>query len=115
MQFPDAAIEILRQARWNPNAERHYDVLSGGFYWTDEKLTEVASICSSQQNWTHRAIIAYRASIISDNFVRNWKLLGSTCQKNALIGRGFVPKGVAVILRLNLKIPVKSPLMNLIA
>ncbi|NQT40367.1 MAG: hypothetical protein HQ581_22930 [Planctomycetes bacterium] len=63
MLFPDAAITILRQAHWRPDAERDFELMSGGFVWSDEHLGEIALVCTEVDNWAFREVIAYRASL----------------------------------------------------
>lgn len=64
--FPDAAIEILRQARWSADAERRYELLSGGFAWSDERLGDAAQICVELDSWAFRFVMGYRASLIGN-------------------------------------------------
>lgn len=64
MLFPDAAIKMLRRARWSADAKRSYEILSGGFHWSDECLLEVARVCVESDNWAFRYVISYRASLI---------------------------------------------------
>lgn len=64
MLFPEAAIAILRQASWAADAERTFELLSGGFIWSDERLDDVAHICIEAGSWAFRYVIAYRASLI---------------------------------------------------
>lgn len=64
MLFPDAAIRILREARWSPDAKRSFEIMSGGFHWSDECLSDVARICVESDNWSFRYVMGYRASLI---------------------------------------------------
>ena len=64
MLFPDVAIRILREARWSPDATRRYEIMSGGFHWSDERLLDVARICVESANWSFRYVMGYRASLI---------------------------------------------------
>jgi hypothetical protein len=49
IEFPAEAIDILRQARFNPDAKRSFDGMSGGFLWGDEFPKEPsAPVCK----WT---------------------------------------------------------------
>jgi hypothetical protein len=64
MLFPHATIAILREARWSPDAARTLEVMSGGFMWSDERLDDVACICTQVDSWAFREVIAYRASLI---------------------------------------------------
>ena len=62
--FPAEAVAILRQARWDANAQRSYDAMSGGFGWSDEGLNDVALLCVEVGNWAFRYLMGYRASLI---------------------------------------------------
>ena len=64
MLLPDAALTILRQARWALDAERTFELMSGGFVWSDERLGDIAGICTEVDNWAFRFVIGYRASLI---------------------------------------------------
>lgn len=64
MHFPDTAIEILRQACWEPKAHRSYDLLAGGFMWSDEGFDEVLHVCEEGYVGPFRCVLAYRASLI---------------------------------------------------
>jgi len=61
--FPDEALAILRQARWDANAQRSYEIMSGGFRWSDERLGETAFLCVERGNWAFRYVLGYRASL----------------------------------------------------
>lgn len=62
--FPYSAIKILRDARWSANATRSYEILSGGFHWSDECLLDVLRICVESDNYAFRYVIGFRASLI---------------------------------------------------
>ena len=83
MLFPDAAIEILREARWIPDATRSYEIMSGGFHWSDEKLIDISRMCVDLDNWSFRFVIGYRASLIRgeprDELREPWDQLLNEC------------------------------------
>jgi len=58
--FSDFEISILRNSRYDPEAVRAYDMLSGGFYWSDEGIKELAK---ASDNYLYRYLIHHRASI----------------------------------------------------
>jgi hypothetical protein len=62
--LPDDALDILRGAVWNPQAERFYEVMSGAFWWTDELVREASRACMAKGNWAFRYLMGYRASLI---------------------------------------------------
>jgi hypothetical protein len=63
MLFPEPALAVLRQARWETNALRSYEIMSGGFQWSDERLGEAARICMEHRSWAFRYVLGYRASL----------------------------------------------------
>ena len=62
--FPKAAIEILQNTKWSPDAKRSYELMSGGFHWSDEGLPNVTMICFEVESWAVRYVMGYRASLI---------------------------------------------------
>lgn len=62
--FPQKAIEILRRARYDPNATFSFEIMSGGLRWSDERMEEVTSICMEQGSWAFRLLWGFRASLI---------------------------------------------------
>ena len=64
MLFPDAAIELLRETIFSPDATRTYEFMSGGFVCSDEGRGDAGWICIEVDNWAYRHVIAYRASLI---------------------------------------------------
>ena len=83
MLFPDAAIEILRTSRWLPDATRRYEILAGGFYWSDERIFDVADICIESDSWAFRCVIAFRSSLIRgaprEDVRKPWDQLRKEC------------------------------------
>ena len=66
--FPEQALALLRQAHWGANASRRYEIMSGGFHWSDERLLgDTALICMEQGCWAFRYVMGYRASLIRGN------------------------------------------------
>lgn len=82
MQFSDSAIAILRSAFWDQDAERSFDLMSGGFMWSDEKFHEALHECSDDIG-PFRCILAYRASHIRgkprEELRELWDQLLSAC------------------------------------
>jgi hypothetical protein len=64
MLFPDEALAILREAQWDPFASRSYEIMSGGFRWSDECWGDVTPICMEQGSWAFRYVLGYRAWLI---------------------------------------------------
>jgi hypothetical protein len=90
--FPREVLGLLRQAVFQPNAKRHYDMLSDSFWWSDEMLLEMAGLCSVKQNWAFRALLAYRGTLIKgqpDEYLRApWDQLRRECPN----WPGFLPE-----------------------
>jgi hypothetical protein len=63
MLFPEEALAILRQARWDANATHSYEVMSGGFAWSDERISQSATACMAHGSWAFRFLMGYRASL----------------------------------------------------
>jgi|SRR5208283_4847944 len=61
--FPPEALAILRQALWDPNATRSYEIMSGGFSWSDERMTDVSFVCMAHRSWAFRFLMGFRASL----------------------------------------------------
>ena len=58
--FSPAAITVLRKACFDPNATKRYEIMSGGFAWSDERLFDVVSSGSLPV----RFLMGYRSSLI---------------------------------------------------
>jgi hypothetical protein len=82
-QFPAEAIEILRETKWSPLTKRTFDGMAGGFVWDDEFPQEALDACTRQDNWSFRAVIAYRASLIAgeprEELRAPWDQLACAC------------------------------------
>jgi hypothetical protein len=64
MLFPEEALAILHEGRWDANATHSYEVMSGGFAWSDERLSQSATACMAHGSWAFRFLMGYRASLI---------------------------------------------------
>jgi hypothetical protein len=62
--FPDEALHILRGARYRPDAERSYEVMSDSFWWSDELVREASYVCRRHDSWAFRCLMGYRVSVI---------------------------------------------------
>ncbi len=58
-------------------------MMSGSFYWSDERLGDVVSICRQQGSWAFRFLMGYRASLIfgnpDDSLRPTWDQLLNEC------------------------------------
>jgi hypothetical protein len=83
MLFPEPALAILRQARWDANATYSFEIMSGGFAWSDECLGQVAFICMERGSWAFRFVLGYRASLSREapreEFRASWEQLQREC------------------------------------
>jgi hypothetical protein len=97
--FPDTALVILRQTRWNPRAAWRYEGLSGGLVWDDELPREAIEACGRVDSWAHRYVLGYRASLIrgepSEGLRAAWDQLARECPE----WPGFRPERQAAELR----------------
>ena len=58
--FSEAELSVLRNSRYDPEAARAYDMFSGGFYWSDEGIEDLAR---ASDNYLYRYLIHHRALI----------------------------------------------------
>jgi hypothetical protein len=62
MPKPEVLIPHLRGLRVDPQATRHYEMMSGGFFWSDERpgpdYSEIAG------DYAMRFLFGYRASLV---------------------------------------------------
>jgi hypothetical protein len=61
MPKPEILIEALRGVRYDPKAERSYELMSGGFVWSDEYP---AGFTFTVGDFAFRFLVGYRASLI---------------------------------------------------
>ena len=59
--FPEEAIESLREAVYDPDADRSYEMMSDSFMWSDERLWETMARNGGQ---ACRSLLGYRGSVI---------------------------------------------------
>ena len=64
--FPPAALVMLAQQRFDPAAERSYDIMSGGFRWLDEFPNHQRwwDLMHAHDCCAFRFVLGYRASLI---------------------------------------------------
>jgi hypothetical protein len=98
MLFPETALAILREARWNPDATHSFEIMSGGFQWSDERLGEAALACIACGSWAFRYLMGYRASLIRgvprEGLRAAWEQLSQECPH----WPGFRPERVSPLL-----------------
>jgi len=62
MPKPQVLIPYLRDLRVDPHATRHFEIMSGGFFWSDEKPASAYS--EKAGDYAMRFLLGYRASLI---------------------------------------------------
>ncbi len=71
--------KALAVCRFDPNADRKYDGMSGGFYWSDE----IPEGTPTRIIWRLRTVLGHRASItLSDpsrSYKDDWDRLAELC------------------------------------
>jgi hypothetical protein len=81
--FTEEVIELVRRAAFDPAAKRAYDMMSDSFWWSDEMMLEMASICLAKDNWAFRSLLAYRGTLIrgqpDDRLRPAWDQLLQAC------------------------------------
>jgi hypothetical protein len=83
MLFPDEALAMLREARYDPAACRGFNRPAGAFLWSDERLHQVRGICSDHGSRAEFYLLAYRSSLIQgepiEEFRGPWEQLRQAC------------------------------------
>lgn len=62
--FPEKALAVLREARWDANATRGYELLSGAVTWSDERVHDFVLACMEAGCHEYGTALAYRTSLI---------------------------------------------------
>ena len=57
-------LALLRQARYDPSAQRRYNHFDGGFRWSDEFPEGFWEVALRLDDWSDRKLCAHRAAII---------------------------------------------------
>lgn len=61
MPKPEVLVDHLRELVVDTDATRHFEMMSGGFYWSDEKPDGYSDATS---DYAFRFLIGYRASLV---------------------------------------------------
>lgn len=97
--FPEAALAILRDVQYNPDAMMKYDGMSDSLYWSDEFPDEATSACMAVKSWAYRFVLAYRASLIMsrprEELQPVWEQLAQECPE----WPGFRPERRSIDLK----------------
>lgn len=62
MPKPEMLIPHLRELRVDPAATRHHEMMSGGFFWSDERPG--ADYSDASADYAMRFLLGYRASLV---------------------------------------------------
>lgn len=85
MLFPEEALALLRQTRYDPEARRGFECLSTSFHWSDERLPQVMRLCLNHNSRAHRCVMEYRTSLIQgkpiEEYRRTWEQLQDACSE----------------------------------
>jgi hypothetical protein len=97
--FPSEAIALIRQARYDPEAELVIDMSIGAFVRTDENYSEFATICRAEGNQVYWQPVAFRDSVIfgwrHEECYLAWAMLWELCPE----WPGFRPERTSESLR----------------
>jgi len=81
--FPEEALALLRQARYDPEARRGFECLSTSFHWSDERLPQAMRLCLNGGSRAHFYTMVFRTSLIKgepiEEYRRTWEQLQSAC------------------------------------
>jgi hypothetical protein len=101
--FPEEAIAIIRESRWDPDATYELELLSGSFIWSDECYLEFVAACRAKGNRSYWDPVAYRASLIlgqpREEYRPGWEELMQHCPD----WPGFRPERRSEALRAELE------------
>jgi len=83
MLFPDEALALLREARYDPDACRGFNRPAGAFLWSDERLPQAREICCAHASRAEFYLLAFRSSLIQgepiEEFRSPWEQLRQAC------------------------------------
>jgi hypothetical protein len=83
MLFPDEALDLLREAQYDPEARRSFEELPCAFHWSDELLHQAGTICSKHESRADFYLLAFRSSLIREEPIEEysgpWDQLSQAC------------------------------------
>ena len=110
MPTPEILIEHLRGLTVDPSATRHFEMMSGGFLWSDEKP---AGYSDSAADYPLRHLLAYRASLVRgqprEELRSVWDAVLAACPQ----WPGFLPERCSPALAEELERAYKSSMRSL--
>jgi hypothetical protein len=64
MPISPELLALLRQARYDPSADRGYNHFTGGFLWSDEFPEGFWEVALRLDGWSDCELVAHRAAVI---------------------------------------------------
>lgn len=111
--FPQNAIALMQQAHWDSAATRSYEMMSGGFKWSDEWPAGVSFLCMEEDSYAFRFVLGYRASLIQgrprDDLRAPWDQLSRECPE----WPGFRPERCSPTLKSELETASNQSMLEL--
>jgi hypothetical protein len=71
--IPGEALTQLRQARFDPRANRGFNRAAWAFLWSDELLHHVRPICKAQGSRAESCLLAFRSSLIEGRPIEEYR------------------------------------------
>jgi hypothetical protein len=96
--FPDEAIAVLRQARWDASARPSLELLSGTFLWWDEDYLEFIGTCRDKGCLSYWEPLLYRDSLIRGEPKEEYRHAWEELRKLAPEWPGFRPERQSELL-----------------
>jgi hypothetical protein len=110
MPKPEVLIPHLRRLRADPQATRQFEMMSGGFLWSDEKP---AGYSDAAADYALRRLLAYRASLVRgrprEELASTWEAVLAACPE----WPGFLPERRSPALAEELDRASKSSMRSL--
>jgi hypothetical protein len=92
MLFPEEALAMLQQARYDPEARRGYEALTCAFYWSDELLSKVHRICLNHGSRAYFYLMVFRSSHVRSKPIEEYRRTWEQLQAAAPEWPGFRPE-----------------------
>jgi hypothetical protein len=92
MLFPDEALAVLRQARYNPQARRGLEYLTMSFHWSDEGLSQAVRACRKHDSRAYHFAMVLRTSVMQGTPVEEYRPTWDQLRKACPEWPGFRPQ-----------------------
>jgi hypothetical protein len=90
--FPEEALTLLREARYDPDASRGFSREASAFLWSDELLHRARSLCSEQDSRADIHLLTYRSSLIQGEPIEEYRVPWDQLQQAHPDWPGFRPE-----------------------